>query len=62
MQTLKALYDLDVADEEVILAWNKRTSVAEVVGVKADQAATVRKYATPVINWLEEADEESDEE
>jgi len=61
-KTLKVLYDLDIVEEEVILAWNKRAGIAEVLGVKPEQTAEVRKFATPVINWLEEADEESDDE
>lgn len=59
-KALKALYDLDVVDEEVILAWSKRPTLAESIGVKSEQAASCRKVAIPVITWLEEADEESD--
>jgi len=57
-KVLKILYDEDLAEEEVILAWNKKTNLAEPLGVQAEQAASCRKAAERVIMWLEEADEQ----
>jgi 50S ribosomal subunit-associated GTPase HflX len=62
VQVLKVLYDMDICDEEVILAWNKRTAIAEAVGVTEKHAEAARYAASPLIKWLEEADEDSDEE
>lgn len=61
-KVLKVLYDMDICDEEVILAWNKRTAIAEAVGVTEKHAEAARYAASPLIKWLEEADEDSDEE
>ena len=61
-KVLKALYDMDIVEEEVILAWAKKAAIAEPLGVKPEQAAECRAAAKPVIDWLEEADEESDDE
>ena len=59
-KVLKALYDMDIVEEEVILAWAKKAAIAEPLGVKPKQAAECRAAAKPVIDWLEEADEETD--
>mmetsp|Transcript_40084 Transcript_40084/g.102574 ORF Transcript_40084/g.102574 Transcript_40084/m.102574 type:complete len:482 (+) Transcript_40084:573-2018(+) len=59
-KVLKVLYDDDLCEEEVILAWNKRTAIAEPAGVTEKQAEAARLVATPIIKWLEEADEDSD--
>eukprot|EP00879_Flechtneria_rotunda_P006464 GHRR01006793.1.p1 GENE.GHRR01006793.1~~GHRR01006793.1.p1 ORF type:complete len:331 (+),score=124.63 GHRR01006793.1:1592-2584(+) len=57
---LKALYDADITEEDIILAWHGRADAAKVLDVPADGAASVRKAVQPVIDWLQEA--ESDEE
>ncbi|KAL5223891.1 hypothetical protein ABZP36_010530 [Zizania latifolia] len=52
---LKALYDGDVLDEEVIVQWFN----AAVAGGKETQVA---KNAKPFVEWLQSADSESEEE
>jgi len=50
---LKDLYDKDILEEGSILAWSESTE-----GVQP----TVREQAAPMINWLKEAEEESEED
>lgn len=62
---LKIMYDEDLADEEVILAWDGKSDAAKIVGVAPNQAEPVRKAAAPFVEWLQaddDEDEESDEE
>lgn len=58
---LKYLYENDLADDEVILAWAGKEDAAKGLGVPADAAKAVRKVAAPVVEWLQE-DEDEDEE
>eukprot|EP01114_Cavostelium_apophysatum_P019172 TRINITY_DN609_c0_g1_i1.p1 TRINITY_DN609_c0_g1~~TRINITY_DN609_c0_g1_i1.p1 ORF type:complete len:398 (-),score=174.74 TRINITY_DN609_c0_g1_i1:49-1242(-) len=50
---LKELYDQELVDEDNIFAWEKE---------KTDAVAAVREQAAPMLKWLKEAEEESDEE
>jgi len=59
---LKELYDADVAEEDIILAWHGKQDAAKVLGVTAESAAAVRKSVQPLIDWLEEASSEESEE
>lgn len=52
---LKALYDAEALDEEVLLQWGEKPGKT-----KAGQA--VREAAKPLLVWLKEADEEEEEE
>lgn len=56
---LKALYDLDLVEEEVILAWGKKPSKKY---VSKDVSKEIRKKAEPFLQWLATAEEESSEE
>ncbi|QQP41091.1 Eukaryotic translation initiation factor 5like, partial [Caligus rogercresseyi] len=56
---LKALYDEDILDEEVILEWGKKVSKKY---VSKELSALIHKKAEPFLNWLKEAEEESDED
>ncbi|KAI9098784.1 domain found in IF2B/IF5-domain-containing protein [Phlyctochytrium arcticum] len=57
---LKALYDEDLVDEEVFLAWGEKPS-KKFVDRKVSKE--IREKAAPFLDWLKEADEEeSDEE
>lgn len=59
---LQALYDEDIVEEDLIVAWHAKPSAGKVLGVDASAAAAVREAAKPFVEWLEEAesDEESD--
>ena len=61
---LKALYDIDVLEEDVIAAWHAGPSPgpSSLPGVTAEAAAAVKAKASAFVAWLAEADEESDEE
>lgn len=55
---LKALYDLDIVEEEVILEWGSKPSRKY---VSKELNADILAKATPFLKWLKEAEEESDE-
>ena len=62
---LKVLYDEDVVEEDVILAWHDKAGAGAVVGVAPAAGAAVRDAARPLVDWLREAesdDEESNDE
>lgn len=52
---LKALYDSDVVEEEVLIDWSKRVSKKY---VSKDMAQEIHDRAAPFIKWLQEAEEE----
>ena len=56
---LKAFYDLDILDEEVIIEWDTKVSKKY---VSKEVAKEIHEKAQPVIKWLKEAEEESSEE
>jgi len=56
---LKAFYDLDILDEEVIIDWDDKVSKKY---VSKEVAKEIHEKAKPVIVWLKEAEEESSEE
>ncbi|XP_002732974.1 eukaryotic translation initiation factor 5-like [Saccoglossus kowalevskii] len=56
---LKALYDADFVEEDVLLAWGKKPSKKF---VSKEISQQIHEKAAPFIKWLEEADEESSEE
>ncbi|PKI85733.1 eukaryotic translation initiation factor 5 [Malassezia vespertilionis] len=55
---LMALYQIDVLDEEVVRQWGTHVSKKY---VDKDTSKRVRKAASPFIEWLDQADDESDE-
>ena len=57
---LKALYDEDIVEEELITGWYDKPAVGRSLGIDAGAAAAVREAAAPFVDWLKEA--ESDEE
>ncbi|KAG0197342.1 hypothetical protein BGX28_009162 [Mortierella sp. GBA30] len=57
---LKAFYDNDIVEEDVVLKWGEKPSKKY---VSRDEAKDVRARVEPFLRWLAEADEEdSDEE
>nr|XP_040563491.1 LOW QUALITY PROTEIN: eukaryotic translation initiation factor 5-like [Lepeophtheirus salmonis] len=56
---LKAFYDEDILDEEVILEWGKKVSKKY---VSKELSGLIHKKAEPFLNWLREAEEESDDD
>jgi len=59
LHVLKALYDADLLEEDVILAWSKKPSKKF---VSKDISQQIHDKVVPFIKWLEEADEETSEE
>ncbi len=59
---LQALYDEEIVDEALILAWFEKASAGKILGVPARAASDVRRAAAPFIEWLREADEGDDED
>lgn len=49
---MKTLYDLEIVEEDNILKW----------WTEGDEEAQVKGLASKFINWLEEAEEDSEEE
>jgi len=56
---LKAFYDLDILEEEVLLDWHSKVSKKY---VSKELSAEIHTKAEPFIKWLKEAEEEEEEE
>ncbi|KAJ1733145.1 eukaryotic translation initiation factor 5 [Coemansia biformis] len=57
--TLMALFDKEIVEEEVFLEWGKKPSKKY---VEKDDAKRIHKAAQSFLEWLENAEEESDDE
>jgi len=58
---LHALYDADALDEPAILAWFDNAAAGRKFGVPPAAAAAVRKAAAAFVEWLKNAESDSDE-
>jgi len=56
---LKALYDEDIVEEEVLIEWDSKISKRY---VSKEFSTEIHAKASPFIKWLKEAEEESSEE
>jgi translation initiation factor 5 len=59
---LKALYDEDIIEEDMIIAWYNKPTAGKVLGIPTAAAKAVREAATKFVEWLQEADEDESEE
>ena len=59
---VQTLYDDDVVVEVVILKWDETKKAARALGVPSAGAKEVRKAAFPIVDWLRNAESDSDEE
>jgi translation initiation factor 5 len=57
---LKMLYEEDLIDEDIIVAWGDAPAIAKKHGVDSAAAAQVRELSQKVLDWLQE--DSSDEE
>lgn len=56
---VKALYDLDIVEESVIIDWGKKPSKKY---VSKEDSIAILKEVQPFIKWLEEAEEDSEDD
>lgn len=59
---LKQLYETDLVEEDVILAWAQKSDAGKLLGVPADGGKAVRKAVAQVVEWLQSQEDEEDEE
>ena len=57
---LQALYEEDIVEEDLIVAWYGKPSAGKVLGVEPSAATAVREAAKPFVEWLEEAESDED--
>ena len=58
MEILKAFYDLDIIEEEIMLDWGKKVSKKY---VSKELSEKIHKKVDPFLKWLKEAEEEESE-
>jgi translation initiation factor eIF-2B subunit epsilon len=58
LSILKNTYDWDIFEEEVIVEWHEQ----EAPESDSDKYTKLRKLAEPFVNWLQEAEEDSDDD
>ncbi|KAG2429283.1 hypothetical protein HXX76_011051 [Chlamydomonas incerta] len=59
---LKQLYETDLVEEDVILAWAQKADAGKLLGVPADGGKAVRNAVAQVVEWLQSQEDEEDEE
>lgn len=50
---LKVMYDADLADEDIIMAWAGKTDAAAILGLDGGVTKDMRRAATPFVSWLQ---------
>lgn len=59
---LKMMYEEDLIDDAIIVGWGEQDKIAKKHGVDAAAAAEVREICAPVLEWLQESDDEEEDE
>ena len=59
---LKFLYEEDLVEEDIILAWGDAPAIAKKHGVDRAAADAIRQQSQQVLDWLQEADSDEEEE
>jgi translation initiation factor 5 len=59
---LKMLYEEDLVEDQVIIAWGAAPAVARKHGVDKTSAERIREVSQKVLEWLDEDSDEEDEE
>lgn len=58
----KVLYDEDIAEEQLIMAWYNKKTAGGVLNVPEEAAEAVRQATKPFYEWLEQEDSDEDSE
>ncbi|GFR43167.1 hypothetical protein Agub_g4216 [Astrephomene gubernaculifera] len=59
---LKMLYELDLVEEDVILAWAQKVEAGKLLAVPLEDGKSVRKAVDKVVQWLQQQDEDDEED
>lgn len=59
---LKALYELDLVEEDVILAWAAKADAGKILAVPAEASKEVRKAVAQVVEWLQQQEDDDEED
>jgi len=59
---IKALYDLDIVEEEAVLAWFETPEAMWLWNVNRDRAGDFRKQVKIIYDWLKSASDDEDED
>lgn len=62
-QILKVLYDEDIIDEDVIVAWYDRPSAGQkTLGISEEGGAEIRNVCKEFVEWIQEDEESEDDD
>nr|ADI46929.1 EIF5Bbm [Volvox carteri f. nagariensis] len=59
---LKMMYELDLVEEDVIIAWAQKGDAGKLLSVPAEGSKAVRKAVQPVVDWLKHQEEDDDDD
>jgi translation initiation factor 5 len=57
---LKMLYEEDLLNEDIIIAWGDAPAVSIKVGVDTASATKIRALSQKVLEWLKQSDDEEE--